>query len=53
VGRVPRTYIRLTDDLALPVVTQDLMVAEADLVTPDLKTELEVRSSAPEILGTS
>ncbi len=39
-GRVPRTYIRLTDDLALPVVTQDLMVAEADLVTPDLKTEL-------------
>ena len=39
-GRVPRTYIRLTDDLALPVVTQDLMIAEADRVAPDTKTEV-------------
>jgi pimeloyl-ACP methyl ester carboxylesterase len=39
-GRVPRAYIRLTDDLALPVVTQDLMVAEADQVAPDHKTEV-------------
>ncbi|MEU0468111.1 alpha/beta fold hydrolase [Amycolatopsis sp. NPDC006131] len=34
-GRVPRSYIRLTGDLALPPVTQDLMIAEADRVTPD------------------
>ena len=34
-GRLPRTYIRLTEDLALPPVTQDLMIAEADRVVPD------------------
>jgi pimeloyl-ACP methyl ester carboxylesterase len=39
-GRVPRSYIRLTDDLALPVVTQDLMIAEADRVAPDHTTEV-------------
>jgi pimeloyl-ACP methyl ester carboxylesterase len=41
-GRLPRTYIRLTDDLALPPTTQDLMIAEADQVTPD--QPFEVRS---------
>ncbi|WP_033288659.1 alpha/beta fold hydrolase [Amycolatopsis jejuensis] len=34
-GRVPRTYVRLADDLALPPVTQDLMITEADALTPD------------------
>ncbi|MEV0087190.1 alpha/beta fold hydrolase [Saccharopolyspora sp. NPDC050642] len=34
-GRIPRTFIRLTDDLALPPATQDLMIAEADQVVPD------------------
>lgn len=34
-GRVARSYIRLTDDLALPPVTQDLMIDEADRTTPD------------------
>jgi pimeloyl-ACP methyl ester carboxylesterase len=34
-GRVRRTYIRLIDDLALPLTTQDLMIKEADLITPD------------------
>ncbi len=34
-GRVPRTYIRLTDDRALPPVTQDLMRVEADEMSPD------------------
>ncbi|WP_290050865.1 alpha/beta hydrolase [Amycolatopsis solani] len=34
-GRVPRSYIRLTDDLALPPATQDLMIAEADRLAPD------------------
>ncbi|TVT60942.1 alpha/beta hydrolase [Amycolatopsis rhizosphaerae] len=41
-GRLPRSYIRLTDDLALPPVTQDLMISEADQVTPD--NPFEVRS---------
>ncbi|WP_037359651.1 alpha/beta fold hydrolase [Amycolatopsis orientalis] len=34
-GRIPRAYLRLTDDLALPPATQDLMIAEADLLTPE------------------
>lgn len=34
-GSIPRTFIRLTGDLALPVPVQDLMVREADAVTPD------------------
>lgn len=33
-GRLRRTYIRLIDDPALPITTQDLMIREADLVTP-------------------
>jgi hypothetical protein len=40
-GRLPRTYIRWTEDLALPPVTQDL-IAEADQVAPD--QPFEVRS---------
>jgi pimeloyl-ACP methyl ester carboxylesterase len=39
-GRIPRSYIRLTGDLGLPPATQDLMIAEADAVTPDLPTEV-------------
>ncbi|HEX4251764.1 MAG TPA: alpha/beta fold hydrolase [Pseudonocardia sp.] len=39
-GRIPRTYIRLTDDLALPPATQDLMIAEADRAVPDSPTEV-------------
>ena len=34
-GRVPRSYLRLTGDLALPPATQDLMIAEADRVAPE------------------
>lgn len=41
-GRIPRSYIRLTDDLALPPVTQDLMIAESDVLTPD--SPLDVRN---------
>jgi pimeloyl-ACP methyl ester carboxylesterase len=41
-GRIPRTYIRLTEDTALPVTTQDLMITEADRVVPD--APFEVRS---------
>lgn len=41
-GRVPRTYIRLEDDRALPPVTQNLMIAEADQVAPE--TPFDVRS---------
>jgi pimeloyl-ACP methyl ester carboxylesterase len=39
-GRLPRTFIRLADDLALPPAAQDLMVAEADAAAPDRPFEL-------------
>ncbi|GHJ33514.1 alpha/beta hydrolase [Streptomyces hygroscopicus subsp. sporocinereus] len=39
-GRIPRTFIRLTDDLALPLPAQDLMIAEADRAVPDRPTEV-------------
>ncbi|WIY00834.1 hypothetical protein QRX60_43415 [Amycolatopsis mongoliensis] len=32
---MPHSYVRLTDDRALPPATQDLMIAEADRLTPD------------------
>lgn len=34
-GRIPRTYIRLDGDRALAPTTQNLMIAEADRLTPD------------------
>ena len=33
-GRVPRTYIRHTEDLGIPLALQDRMIAEADALTP-------------------
>lgn len=35
VGTDPRTYIRLDGDRALAPTTQNLMIAEADRLTPD------------------
>lgn len=34
-GRIPRTYIRLTGDLGVPIALQDRYIAEADALTPD------------------
>ena len=34
-GRLPRTYVRLTADRAIPVALQDRMIREADELTPD------------------
>lgn len=33
-GRVPRTYIRLTEDRSVPVALQDRFIKEADALTP-------------------
>ncbi|MCY1062226.1 alpha/beta fold hydrolase [Nannocystis sp. SCPEA4] len=53
-GRVPRTFIRCTEDRALPIGLQDLMIREADAWTPDnrfdrktLKTSHSPFASAP------
>ncbi|MGW0231328.1 alpha/beta hydrolase [Actinopolymorpha singaporensis] len=34
-GRIPRTYVRLTEDRSIPVSLQDRFIAEADALTPD------------------
>lgn len=34
-GRIPRTYVRLTEDRALPLAMQDRYIADADASTPD------------------
>ena len=36
-GSVPRAYIRCTDDKAIPIAGQDVMIAEADAFTPNNK----------------
>ncbi|MFF7178028.1 alpha/beta fold hydrolase [Streptomyces sp. NPDC008121] len=34
-GRIPKTYIRLTDDRSLPLALQDRLIREGDELTPD------------------
>jgi len=34
-GRIPRSYVRLTRDLSIPIELQDLFIKEADALTPD------------------
>ncbi|HEY2204645.1 MAG TPA: alpha/beta fold hydrolase [Pseudonocardia sp.] len=34
-GRVPHSYVRVTDDRAIPPAMQDRLIAEADRLTPD------------------
>ncbi|MFJ5551860.1 alpha/beta fold hydrolase [Streptomyces sp. NPDC093225] len=47
-GRIPRTFIRFTEDRTLPPALQDLMIHEADELTPD--NPFRVRSlEAPHI----
>ena len=41
-GRIPRTYVRLTADRAIPLALQDRFIAEADALTPD--NPFDVRS---------
>jgi pimeloyl-ACP methyl ester carboxylesterase len=34
-GRIPRTYLRLTNDRSMPIALQDRFISEADALTPD------------------
>jgi pimeloyl-ACP methyl ester carboxylesterase len=34
-GRIPRTYVRLVEDLSMPIALQDRFIREADAMTPD------------------
>ncbi|GIH64892.1 alpha/beta fold hydrolase [Microbispora siamensis] len=48
-GRIPRTYIRFTQDRLIPPALQDRFIAEADRLTPDNPTD--VRSVAAPHVG--
>jgi pimeloyl-ACP methyl ester carboxylesterase len=39
-GRIPRTYVRFTEDRLIPPALQDRFIAEADRLTPDNPTEV-------------
>lgn len=41
-GRIPRTYVRVTEDRSVPLALQDRFIAEADALTPD--NPFDVRS---------
>lgn len=34
-GRIPRTYLRLTNDTSIPIALQDRFIGEADALTPN------------------
>ncbi|MCX4524554.1 MULTISPECIES: alpha/beta fold hydrolase [unclassified Streptomyces] len=48
-GRIPRTFVRLTEDRTIPPELQDLMIKEADEVTPH--NRFRVRSLAAPHIG--
>ncbi|MFF5446248.1 alpha/beta fold hydrolase [Streptomyces sp. NPDC012888] len=48
-GRVPRTYLRFTEDRSIPPALQDLMIREADEATP--RNRFRVRSFTAPHLG--
>ena len=45
-GRVPRTYVRTTEDRSMPLAAQDLYIAEADALTPDNRFEVHSITSS-------
>lgn len=48
-GRIPRTYVRFTEDRLIPPALQDRFISEADRLTPDNPTD--VRSVAAPHVG--
>jgi pimeloyl-ACP methyl ester carboxylesterase len=45
-GRVPRTYIRHSQDLCIPLALQDRMIAEADALTPGNRFDVRTVATA-------
>ncbi len=45
-GRIPRTYVRLTGDLSIPLALQDRFIKEADTLTPDNPTDVRSLESS-------
>jgi len=45
-GRIPRTYVRCTEDQAIPIAAQDRFIAEADAFTPNNRTTVKTLRSS-------
>jgi len=45
-GRIPRTYIRLTEDRSMPLALQDRFIKEADALTPGNPTDVRSLTSS-------
>lgn len=45
-GRVPRTFIRCTNDRAIPLALQDLMIEQANELTPGNKFHVQTLKSS-------
>jgi hypothetical protein len=45
-GRIPRTFIRCTEDHTVPLALQDRMISEADAVTPGNKFHIHTLASS-------
>jgi pimeloyl-ACP methyl ester carboxylesterase len=45
-GRIPRTFIRCTEDHTIPLALQDRMISEADAVTPRNKFDVQTLASS-------
>ncbi|MEE1783238.1 alpha/beta fold hydrolase [Streptomyces sp. SP17BM10] len=45
-GRIPKTYVRLTEDTSLPLALQDRMIREGDALTPDNPYDVRTLTSS-------
>ncbi|WP_419998785.1 alpha/beta fold hydrolase [Streptomyces boninensis] len=45
-GRIPRSYVRLTDDASITLAMQDRMIREADALTPENRFDVRTLQSA-------
>ncbi|MEU9744415.1 alpha/beta hydrolase [Streptomyces niveus] len=45
-GRIPKSYIRLTEDTSVPIAMQDRMIREGDALTPDNPFDVRTLTSS-------
>lgn len=45
-GRIPRTYVRLTEDASIPLAMQDRMIREGDALTPENPYDVRTLTSS-------
>ncbi|MFF4628315.1 alpha/beta fold hydrolase [Streptomyces griseorubiginosus] len=45
-GRIPKTYVRLTEDISVPLAMQDRMIREGDALTPENPYDVRTLTSS-------